>query len=599
MAQFINTDTLKFQLFDSIGINDILETDHYNIHDLEGLEMYIDSVTDFSEKELFPYFQEMDAQPAHFKDGKIIAHPQVGKMFTDGVDLGIIAAPIEEKDGGLQLPLSIHTLATAIMDAANNSLPGYTGLTLGALELILAFGSDVLKAKYSEPMLSGQFAGTMCLTEPQAGSSLSDITTTAVPQEDGTYKIKGQKIFISGGDHEYVENVVHLVLARIEGAPAGTKGISLFTVPKLTMNGASNDVQTAGEFHKMGQKGYCTVHLMFGEKDGCVGELVGSPHKGLSYMFKMMNGARIAVGRGAAAIAMAAYEASLKYANERAQGRKIQNSGAKDLNQEQTLIIHHPDVRRMLLSQKSISEGAMSLVLQAAHYHDKSTASSDPEEKEKYHLLLELLTPMVKTYPSEMGLKSVSYGVQVLGGYGYCTEYLLQQYLRDLRIFPIYEGTTGIQSIDLLGRKMTMNNGRAPQLLAQEINKSIMKGMNIPEFQSQSMALGKRLKDIAEIMDHLGSYAAKGNFSEYLADASLFMTYFSTTCVAWQWLKMALTAHEMLENNEKKYGQDFLKSKTYAMQYFFHYELRETDSLKNIIMDPTALTLQTENEVII
>ena len=599
MAKFINLDTLKFQLFDTIGIEDLLSSEHFGDHDMEGLEMYLQSIMDFSVKELRPCFQEMDENPAYFDGENIKTHPQVGVMMKQGAELGVIAGPVDAEDGGLQMPLSVHTVGGAIMDAANNSLPGYTGLTLGSLELILAFGSEELKNKYRDPMMNGDFGGTMCLTEPQAGSSLSDITTSATPQEDGTYKIKGQKIFISGGDHEHAENIIHLVLARIDGAPAGTKGISLFVVAKKNADGSSNDVATAGEFKKLGQRGYATTHLIFGEKDNCIGELVGSPNLGLKYMFKMMNGARIAVGRGAASIALAAYEASLQYANERSQGRAISDSGKKDVNQEQTLIINHPDVRRLLLGQKAISEGAMSIVLQGAYWHDKMTAATDPDEKNKWHMLLELLTPMLKTYPSEKGVDSVSMGVQVLGGYGFCSEYILQQYYRDIRISAIYEGTTGIQSIDLLGRKMTMNNGIAPQLLAQEMNIALKAGRQIDEFKPFVEILGKRLKDVVEIMEYLGQFPAQGKFNTYLADASLFMEYFSTAVVAWQWLKMGIKAHELLDAGNSNYDKDFLESKIHTMKFFFRYELAATSGLKHIIMDPAMLTLKTENEVVI
>lgn len=599
MAKYINVDTLKFQLFDVIGIDDLLETERFGDHDKEGLNMFLDSILDFSNKELWPYFQEMDAKPAYFDGTVVKTHPQVAKMFSEGADLGVIAATVDAEEGGLQMPLSAYTVAGTIMDAANNSLPGYTGLTLGALDLILAFGSRALKDKYKDQMMGGQYGGTMCLTEPEAGSSLSDIITSATPQEDGTYKITGQKIYISGGDHEHVENVIHLVLARIDGAPAGTKGISLFVVPKYKEDGSSNGVATVGEFQKMGQKGYATTHLMFGEKGNCAGELVGEANFGLRYMFKMMNGARIAVGRGAAGIALAAYEASLQYALERKQGRAVSDTGKKDLSQGQTLIINHPDVRRLLLRQKAISEGAISLVLQGAYYHDKESAATDSKEKEKYDNLLEILTPLLKTYPSEKGLSSVSDGVQVLGGAGYCSEYILQQYLRDIRISAIYEGTTGIQSIDLLGRKMTMSGGIAPQLLAQEINATMMVARKIESFEPFVNQLGKRLKDVVDIMENLGQYAAKGQFNTYLADASLFMDYFSTMVVAWQWMKMGLKAHQMLEANDSTYSKEFYKSKIHTMKFFFHYELAATDALKRIIMDPEMLTIKTESEVII
>ena len=271
-------------------------------------------------------------------------------MMKEGGAMGLISAPFDYEDGGLQLPLLVHTASNYILDAANNHLPGYSGLTSGAAELIIEFASKELKEKYTPKMLTGEWGGTMCLTEPQAGSSLSDIVTKATPDANNAYKISGQKIFISGGDHQYAGNIVHLLLARVEGAPAGTKGISLFVVPKnrLNDNGELELMMSRLLILKMGQKGYCTTHLSFGDKGDCHGYLVGEENQGLNYMFLMMNGARIAVGRGASAIACAAYT-SLEYANERPQGRKLSSDGTKNLKNKQSLIIEHPDVRRMLL----------------------------------------------------------------------------------------------------------------------------------------------------------------------------------------------------------------------------------------------------------
>ncbi|MGI9551828.1 MAG: acyl-CoA dehydrogenase family protein, partial [Aurantibacter sp.] len=336
--QYIDVETLKFLLYSVHDLQTVLDQPRYADYDEESIDLFLNAVKDFSDKELFPFFREMDAQPAHFKDGEIIVHPQVRNYMQKGGEMGLISGPFDYEIGGMQLPSTVITASTYIQDAANNHLPGYIGLTLGAAELIVHFGSENLKDTFIPKMLSGDWGGTMCLTEPQAGSSLSDIVTTAVPQEEG-YQISGQKIFISGGDYEGVENIVHLVLARIKGAPAGTKGISLFVVPKNrpTSNGdlEPNDVTTFADFEKMGQKGYCTTHLFFGHKNDCKGWLVGEPNQGLKYMFMMMNGARIGVGRGAAAITMAAYQASLAYAKERPQGRPLTKTGKKDAEQEQ------------------------------------------------------------------------------------------------------------------------------------------------------------------------------------------------------------------------------------------------------------------------
>jgi len=428
--QYMSMTALKYMLYDVHKLTELLKYQRFSEYDESSTNMFLDTVKDFCDKDCFPYIKEMDEKPVHYKDGKVHVHPQVEKIMKKSGELGLIGSSFDYENGGLQLPSMMNQAAYFMIDAANNHVSGYAGLTSGAAGLIVAFGSQELKDTYVPHMISGEWGGTMCLTEPQAGSSLSDITTTAYPTEHGYYHIKGQKIWISGGDNHFTDNIVHLLLARIDGAPAGTKGISLFVVPKnrpaadgsLTPNG----VFTAGDFQKLGQRGYATTHLVFGETE-CRGYLIGEPHKGLNYMFQMMNGARISVGRHGVSIATAAYYASLQYAHERPQGRRLSDGGKKDLSQGQTLIINHPDIRRMLLTQKAISEGTLSLILQTARYHDMEKVAETAEEKEKNHLLLEILTPIAKTYPSEMGQVSVSNGIQVLGGMGYSNETILQQ----------------------------------------------------------------------------------------------------------------------------------------------------------------------------
>lgn len=599
--QYVDMDTLKFLLYQVHNLEEVLQRDRFADHDLESSNTFIDSVKDFSDLELFPFFKAMDETPAHFANGKIVVHPQVGEVMKKGGEMGLIGGTFDYDDGGVQLPDMLHSSAGYIQDAANNHLPGYLGLTMGAAELVAHFASQELKDAFLPKMLSGDWGGTMCLTEPQAGSSLSDIVTSATPQEDGTYKIKGQKIFISGGDHEYTDNVIHLLLARIDGAPAGTKGISLFIVPKNRINEdgtlSANDVVTAGDFQKMGQKGYCTTHLMFGESDDCQAYLVGQPNMGLRYMFLMMNGARIAVGRGAAGIATAAYHASLEYARERAQGRKLTNSGRKDVSAEQTLIIDHPDVRRMLLLQKAVSEGSLSLVLLASRYSDLSKTATSKEEKEKYSMLLELLTPVVKTYPSEMGAVSVSNGLQILGGYGFCSEYILQQYHRDIRIFSIYEGTTGIQSLDLLGRKALLGEGKAMKLLAAEMMATMQAASNYDELKGYANKLGAKLQSIQQVLGHLSKFAKEGDYERFVADANLFMEFFSTITIAWLWLDMAVHAKQQLLSGDKSYSEEFYESKIHAMKFYFKYELVKTLGLAEALMDEEVLTVPTEKEI--
>lgn len=602
-SQYIDMNTLRFLLYDVHRLEEVLQLERFQDHDRESLDIFLDSIKDFGDQEFYPYFREMDEKPAHFKDGKIVVHPQVGVTMEKSGELGIIGGLFDYEEGGLQIPLTIYTAAMTILEAANNHIPGYFTLTMGAAELILVFGNEHLKETYVPNMLAGQWGGTMCLTEPQAGSSLSDVASTAYPTGEGYYKLKGQKIFISGGDHEYCDNFVHLLLARIEGAPAGTKGISLFVVPKKrpAADGAleSNDVITAGDFQKMGQKGYCTTHLVFGENDNCRAWLVGEPHQGLKYMFKMMNGARIAVGRGGAAITTAAYLASLSYARERPQGRRVLDQGKKDVSQEQTLIINHADVRRMLMLQKAIAEGSLSLVLQAARHYDVELAAGDEAEREKNHLLLELLTPIVKTYPTDKGCLAVSNGVQVLGGYGFCSDYILQQYYRDIRIFPIYEGTTGIQSIDLLGRKITMKGGKALQLLAAEMMETIKAAQTHDDLKPYAKALGEKLQLSKQVLDFLLAFTQKGEFERYLSDATVFMDFFGTIVIGWQWLKLATQAKQALVTGQLAYPASFYESKIHTMQFYFKYEMSRVNGLADTLMDEQVLTIPSEKEIFV
>ncbi len=599
--KYVDIDTLKYMLYDVHHLEQLLSRERFIDHDKESLDMFLDSVKEFADRELFPYFKEMDEHPAYHKDGQVMVHDQVKTMMYKGGEMGIISAPFDYEDGGMQIPFLTLTAATYILDAANNHLPGYAGLTQGAAELIIHFANKELNQTYVPNMLSGQWGGTMCLTEPQAGSSLSDIVTKATPTNEGFYKISGQKIFISGGDNNFTKNVVHLVLARIEGAPKGTKGISLFVVPKnrLSEKGTLefNDVTTVADFQKMGQRGYCTTHLGFGDADDCKGWIVGEPNQGLKYMFLMMNSARIAVGRGASAIASAAYQASLQYANERPQGRKLSADGKKNPAEKQALIIEHPDVRRMLLMQKSVVEGSLSLVLLASKYYDIIATATSPEEKEKYNLLLEMIIPIVKTYPSEAGIVAVNNGLQVLGGYGFCADFTLQQYYRDIRISSIYEGTTGIQSQDLLGRKVTMSNGKALQLLSAEIIKTIQGASSLDELKPYAKSLEVKLHLTQKVLGHLMPHALKGDFERYLADASIFMEFLSLILVSWTWLDIGVNAKNAITHGGN-YSKEFYQSKIHTMKYYFTYELPKTSGLAEILLNTDSITIKKETEPI-
>jgi butyryl-CoA dehydrogenase len=430
----------------------------------------------------------------------------------------------------------------------------------------------------------------MALTEPEAGSSLSDIQTKAYRTAADYYLIKGQKVFISCGDHDACNNIVHLMLARIEGAPAGTKGISLFVVPQKRIAETSelvfNDVTTAGIFHKMGYHGAPITHLIMGEKEDCRAWLIGEEHKGLSYMFQMMNEARIGVGLNATAIASAAYYHSLHYAKTRKQGRLV---AAKTNDNLPVEIIQHPDIKRLLLFQKSVSEGALALAMQACMYFDLYK-NSEGEEKKNHFLLLDLLTPIVKSYPAEMSIHTTSAGIQILGGYGYTNEYLAELFFRETRIHTIHEGTTAIHGLDLLGRKITQENGKAVQLLAKEINQTILAAK-----ETSAAKYGDVLTDMLSQFNQLNQYlfsttATKGA-AYLLADASLYLELAGIIAIAWQWLKQAVVADGLIKNKQTSYSNNFLESKLATCNYFYEYECIKAISLIKRLQSDDAITV--------
>ena len=600
MASYISMDHLRFLLHEVLDVSSLCEFERFKDYDKESFDILLDSTKDYADKHMFPLLKEMDEQAAHYKDGKIIVHPFIGQFMKDAGANGAIGSTFDYEHGGMQLPHTVYSAVSHISLAANNTLPGYTGLTMGAANLIVTYGVQELIDKYVPKMLKGEWGGTMCLTEPQAGSSLSDITTTAYPQEDGSYKIKGQKIFISAGDYEYVDNIVHLLIGRVEGAAKGTKGISLFVVPKkrIKEDGSleSNDVITAGDFQKMGQKGYCTTHLVFGENDDCFAWLVGEENRGLKNMFQMMNGARIDVGLTAASVATAAYHASLQYAQERPQGRRINNGGIKNAEETQTTIINHPDVRRMLHLQEAVVEGASALLFQASNYQDRAHYGPE-EERQKYHELLELLTPIAKTYPSEMGRVSISNGLQILGGYGFCEDFPLEQYYRDIRIMALYEGTTGIQSLDLLGRTVVMNNGSAMKLLTQEIISTIKQATTFNDLKPYAEQLKNASKALSDTTMHLLQFAMQGEHERYIADATIYMEMMSNIVIAWQWLKMATIAKEALVNGKTVLGSAFYERKVHTMRFYFKYELPKIEACKITLHNSESLTIPEQNQV--
>ncbi len=595
--KFISDRNLKFLLYEMFDVERLIKYPQFADHSKEVFDMVIETAMKMG-KDLFkPVLTEMDRNQPEYAGGAVKVHPQVRAILKECGEGGWIGASFPCEWGGQQLPMIIGMMVpTAIWAAANYSGSVYSGLSTGAAGLIGSFCDEKTRNMYLPEMMSGRWQGTMALTEPQAGSSLTDITLTGTPTDQGYYKMKGQKIFISAGDHDGVDNVIHLAIGRIKDAPAGIKGISLFIIPKkrIELSGdlTPNDVNCAGIYHKLGYRGAPITQLAFGENEDCRGWLVGEANKGLGYMFQMMNGARIDVGLGAAGIASAAYYASLEYAKERPQGRKITS---KDPLSPQIPIIEHADVKRMLLFQKAIVEGSMSLLMQCGLYEDLFNVTQG-EERENNHLLLELLTPVAKTYPAEMGILSCSTGIQILGGYGFCDEFPLEQFYRDVRIHTLHEGTTGIQGMDLLGRKLTMKQGKAGKLYFEQVSKAIANAQTDEALKPYCIMLEAAMNKLEKVTAHLMGIAMEGKMELFLADAALFLEFFGIIAIAWQWLLQATVARKALAGNPPLGDVNFYKGKVHTCAYFFNYELPKIEGLAKRLQNSDGLTISMKNE---
>ena len=603
-AQFYSKRNLQFLLYEVFDSELLTQYPYYQDHARETFDMVLDSAEQISEKLLKPLLTEMDRKEPQLVDGKIKIHEGMFPILKKFGEDGWINAGFSYEEGGQQIPSTVLSSAAFIFQAANYSSSVFPFLTSGAANLIRSFGSQELKETFTPKMYTGEWQGTMALTEPDAGSSLSDITTTAESTEnEGIYKIKGQKIYISAGDHDGCDNVIHLMLAKIKGGPSGAKGISLFVVPQKravgkeqkagneneTLQLQDNDVITAGIYHKMGYKGAPIAHLMVGSNDNAFGYLVGEPHKGLIYMFQMMNEARIGVGMNATAIGTAAYYASLEYAKERPQGRLITD---KDISKPQVQIIRHADVKRMLLFQKAVVEGSLSLLTQCSMYADLASVT-EGEEREHYHLLLDLLTPIAKTYPSEMCCLTTSAAVQILGGAGYTTDFPVEQFYREARIHPIHEGTTGIHGLDLLGRKIIIKNGKSLQLLVAEILKTIEKASSIERLKPFAQKLQAYLVKTDTVTKHLLGLASK-DLEIFLSDATLYLELFGIMTIAWQWLVQAIKAEEALLAGASGDNFNFYQGKIFTLRYFYEYELVKIDALMKRLLSEDNVTVEME-----
>ncbi len=589
-SPLVNERDLDFVLFDVLQVEKLAALKRFADHSAETMRAAIATAHDLALEKFHPHNAKADRNEPSFDGEKVSMIPEVAEALAAYRDAGLMVAHKDYELGGMQLPWTVAQACSALFQSANVGTSAYPFLTVGAANLLDAFGSQEQKELYMRPMFEGRFFGTMCLSEPQAGSSLADIRTRAEPQADGSYRLTGSKMWISAGEHELSENIVHLVLAKIAGAAPGVKGISLFIVPKYLVNGdgslgARNDVRLVGLNHKMGYRGTTNTALNFGEKGGAVAYLVGQPHRGLEYMFHMMNEARIGVGSGAVMLSYAAYLYSLGYARQRPQGRL---PDSKDPTQPMVPIIEHADVRRMLLHQKWVSEGGLHLVLFASRLVDLQHESEDEAERKRCGLLLDVLTPVVKGWMSEMCLKSNEHAIQVLGGYGYTREYPVEQYYRDQRLNPIHEGTDGIQAIDLLGRKVAMQGGAAFRLLLQEIRATIAAAD--PRLKEHGEALEGALRTIEATTGTLLGAAGDGRTALALANAAHYLDMVGLAVMGWMWLMQAQAALAKEAGDEEE--RDFLEGKLRTCRYFFRYELTRIAYLAPLLQSLDDTTLE-------
>ena len=600
--------TLDFLLNDWLAIEGLNQRERFADHSRETFDAVLDTCERIAREKYAPFNRLVDTQEPAFDGEKVILPQATHDAAKAYAESGMLSAAQDYDIGGMQLPYTVEAAANAFFAMASVSI-GSGMLTTGNANLLMKHGTELQKKVFALNEFAGRFSGTMCLSEPQAGSSLSDVATRAVP--DGAdfesdplgarYRLKGNKMWISSGEHELTENIIHLVLAKIPDADGklvpGTRGISLFIVPKKLVDtegqltGVRNDVALAGLNHKCGWRGTTNTLLNFGEgkypvngEAGAVGYLVGQPGKGLACMFHMMNEARIGVGLAATMLGMAGYHASLDYAKNRPQGRPMGPAG-KDPAQPQTRIIEHADVKRMLLAQKSYAEGALALELYCAKLVDEQH-TAEAAIADDARLLLEVLTPIAKSWPSEWCLEANSLAIQVHGGYGYTRDFPVEQYWRDNRLNMIHEGTHGIQGMDLLGRKVLMEEGKGLKLLAGRINDTIERAIQVPELAAHANALGQSL---AQVGAATKAAWATGNPTDALANAVPYLQAFGHMVLAWIWLDVAITAHAAADAPART-------GRLAAMRYFFHYELPKIAAWLNVVSsrDQTCAELPEE-----
>lgn len=592
MSMIVNRRDIDFYLYELLDLEGLLKNDRYKEHDRDTVTAVLDLAQQIAEEAFLPCAAELDEHEPVFEAGRAVTPDSLKACLKTFIEAGLPAATFDASLGGMQLPMLVANFMQGIFQAANGSAVGYIFLTTSNAHMLEACGSDALRARYLPPLVEGRWFGTMCLSEPHAGSSLSDIRCMAEPLGDGSFSLTGTKMWISGGDQDVSENIVHMVLARTPGAPAGVKGISLFLVPKYRVTetgeiGDFNHIALAGLNHKMGQRGITNTLLNFGEGGECLGYLVGAEHEGLKNMFHMMNEARIGVGMGAAMSGLAGYLYSLDYARNRPQGR---HPGIKDPNSPMLPIIEHADIRRLLMEQKVTVEGSIALLSYCTQLVDQQEMAEDASDKERLTLLLELLTPVAKSWPSEYTLEANKHAIQILGGYGYTREYPVERHYRDNRLNPIHEGTHGIQGMDLLGRKVNLAGGATLSIFEEEMQPALEAAAG-----SETLAaMGEALTDIWQLVKRtVETVNQEADTVARLSSATPFLDAFGHVVIAWLWLRQALIAREALQNGAQA-DADFYEGKVAACQFFYRYHLPQAAEKLRYVASQDRSVLDTQ-----
>jgi alkylation response protein AidB-like acyl-CoA dehydrogenase len=577
MSQFVQRRDIDFLLHEVFDLETLFDAPRYRAHDRESISAMLESAETLAGKHFLPIAGLLDTDEPKFVEGRVEIPSEARAALRAHAEAGFFALGFDEADGGLQAPTVAVLMASGIFSCANLSLANYAFLTVANANMLRAFGTEDQRRRYLPPMLEGRWFGTMCLSEPQAGSSLADIATKAEPLPDGFYRLKGSKMWISGGDHELADNIVHMVLAKIPGGPPGVKGISLFLAPRCWVEadgslGSWNNIALAGLNHKMGQRGTVNCLLNFSEGGDTLATLIGEPGKGLAYMFHMMNEARLGVGHAAAMCGLGGYLSSLDYAHQRLQGRLPNN---KDPSSPPVPIIEHADVKRMLLAQKAAVEGAMALTGYCAYLVDLLKIADDAAERERLDALLGVLTPVAKSWPSEHCLEANKLAIQILGGYGYTRDFPVERFYRDNRLNPIHEGALGIQAIDLLGRKVRLDGGRGFDLLCAKIEDAVALGRLEPELSAETAALQEALDKLRATTQ---AVLSSNDLALGLANATIYLDAFGHVLIGWTWLWQARVATRALRARADGEERLFYMGKLAACRYFFRYELPKIDA---------------------